>query len=316
MPEVSVIVPNFNHAPFLKKRIDSIVNQSFQDFEIIILDDCSSDNSFEQIEQYRQHSKVSKIIYNKVNSGSPFRQWKMGISLAKGKYIWIAESDDWADKDFLFKVVSNIEKSSSIALSYCRSFRVDLDNKVVGLHEWGRQLDVERWEKNFVNNGKNEIEGFLRFMNTMPNASAVLFRAERGKKVINTIPESMAFCGDWLFWLRLIKDYEISFHAEPLNYFRRHPSTSIAWKNSEKERKRVQEYFIVINEACEVSGERIRNGLNKYDWILDEWYGKRKNFKNISDYYFPPFPPKLLIRFYYINLKSHLLNIYRQLRKK
>ena len=67
---ISVIVPNYNHASFLKQRIDSILNQTFQDFELIILDDCSTDNSREIIETYRNHLKVSHIIYNTENSGS------------------------------------------------------------------------------------------------------------------------------------------------------------------------------------------------------------------------------------------------------
>ena len=54
MPQVSVIVPNYNHAPYLRQRLDSIFNQNFQDFEVIILDDCSTDNSKEIIEEYMQ----------------------------------------------------------------------------------------------------------------------------------------------------------------------------------------------------------------------------------------------------------------------
>lgn len=79
MLKVSVIVPNYNHALFLEQRIESILNQTFQDFEVIILDDCSTDNSKKIIEKYRTHPKVSKIIYNDVNSGNTFKQWNTGI---------------------------------------------------------------------------------------------------------------------------------------------------------------------------------------------------------------------------------------------
>lgn len=313
---VSVIIPNYNHSFFLGQRIESVLNQTYQNFEVIILDDCSTDNSIELIEQYRNHPKISKIIYNDRNSGSPFLQWKKGVEYVKGKYIWIAESDDWASEDFLKKLVSNIEKDNSIALSYCRSFKVDGENKVLGVYDWGSQLDGERWNHSFVNEGIDEIKKFLRFMNTIPNASAVLFRSEYGRDVINSLPEEMTFCGDWLFWLRLINGYKISFLSEPLNFFRRHSSTSITWKDPEKERKRIQEYFNVINEACEISEKKISSGINRYDWILNEWYGKRKKVKNLSDFYFPPFPTRLLLRFYYLNIKNNLLNIYRHLKEK
>ena len=63
-PTVSVIIPNYNHAPYLKERIDSVLNQTYQDFEVIILDDCSPDNSVEVIEQYPyQRAKHSQYIH-------------------------------------------------------------------------------------------------------------------------------------------------------------------------------------------------------------------------------------------------------------
>lgn len=73
-PLISVIIPNYNHALFLKQRIDTVLNQTFQDFEVIILDDCSTDSSREIIEQYRGHSKISNIIFNDKNSGGVFKQ--------------------------------------------------------------------------------------------------------------------------------------------------------------------------------------------------------------------------------------------------
>ena len=91
---VSIIIPNYNHAKFLDERIQSVLNQTYQNFELIILDDKSSDNSVEVINQYKDDPRVSSIIINKDNSGSTFKQWYKGIEIAKGEIIWIAESDD------------------------------------------------------------------------------------------------------------------------------------------------------------------------------------------------------------------------------
>src|SRR5690349_2386149 len=110
MLNISVIIPNFDHASFLKQRIESVLNQTFQDFEIIILDDCSTDNSREIIEQYRQHPKVSHIEYNKTNSGSTFIQWQKGLSIAVGEYMWIAESDDVSSPKFIEKMVGLLQR--------------------------------------------------------------------------------------------------------------------------------------------------------------------------------------------------------------
>ena len=102
---VSAIIPNYNHATFLKQRIDSVLNQSLSVYEVIILDDCSTDKSLDVINEYINHPLVRHVIINEKNSGSPFLQWQKGIDLAKGDWIWIAESDDYADINFLLKMM-------------------------------------------------------------------------------------------------------------------------------------------------------------------------------------------------------------------
>lgn len=97
---VSVILPNYNHVVYLKERIESILNQTYQNFELILLDDCSADNSCDILNAYKEHPKVSALMLNEKNTGNTFLQWDRGIRLAKGKYVWIAESDDTADIHF------------------------------------------------------------------------------------------------------------------------------------------------------------------------------------------------------------------------
>lgn len=105
-PLVSIIIPNFNHSRFLRERLESVFNQTFEDFEVILLDDASTDSSVEILEEYAKDPRVSHLVVNKENSGSPFRQWQRGIELSQGKYIWIAESDDSCDPDFLLTCVA------------------------------------------------------------------------------------------------------------------------------------------------------------------------------------------------------------------
>ena len=89
-PLVSVIIPNYNHARFLDERIKSVLGQTYQNIEVIILDDCSTDNSREVIEKYRSNPKVTKIVYNEKNTGKPFQQWNKGMELAAGNIIWLS----------------------------------------------------------------------------------------------------------------------------------------------------------------------------------------------------------------------------------
>lgn len=102
--EVSVIIPNYNYARFLQQRIESVLAQTYTDYEIILLDDASTDDSVSILNHYKTNSRVAHLEINSVNTGSPFAQWQKGISLSRGKYIWIAESDDAADASFWRKL--------------------------------------------------------------------------------------------------------------------------------------------------------------------------------------------------------------------
>ena len=109
-PMVSVIVPNYNHAKYLPERLESVFSQSYADYEVILLDDGSTDGSAALLEACRSNPHVSHVELNLQNSGGhPFAQWEKGIRLAKGKYVWIAESDDRAEPTFLEKAVAALE---------------------------------------------------------------------------------------------------------------------------------------------------------------------------------------------------------------
>ena len=103
-PKVSVIVPNYNHAPYLRQRLDSIINQTFRDFEVIVLDDASTDNSREIIQTYAHYPQL-RFLFNGTRNGSAFKQWQKGLESARGEYIWFAESDDCASPHFLSKLL-------------------------------------------------------------------------------------------------------------------------------------------------------------------------------------------------------------------
>ena len=118
IPLVSVIVPNYNHARYLEQRLDSVFEQTYQNFEVIILDDCSTDDSMEVINRYKDNPHLSQIVVNEQNTGSPFKQWDKGIHLAKGDLIWIAESDDYNELTFLEELISEWNKHKNVVLAF------------------------------------------------------------------------------------------------------------------------------------------------------------------------------------------------------
>lgn len=219
MPKVAIIVPNYRHAPYLHWRIDSILNQTFKDFELLIMDDHSPDNSREVIEQYRGRDRV-RIIYNQQNSGSVFRQWEKGIASTDSDYVWIAESDDWAAPTFLEKLVPILNTHPSVGTAYCQSWLVDKNANVTGEAGcWTDDIDPQRWKKDFIANGKEEVRRYLLIKNTIPNASAALMRRQTLDRV-RPINDSFRLCGDWMHWIRMLVEADLAFFAEKLNFWR------------------------------------------------------------------------------------------------
>jgi glycosyltransferase involved in cell wall biosynthesis len=220
--KVSVIVPNYNHATFLDERMKSILSQTFQDFEIIILDDNSTDGSKTVIEQYKSNSKVKATVYNTTNSGSPFIQWNKGIRLASGKYVWIAESDDTCDDNFLMTLVQQLEKDDEVVLAYCKSIRVDEHGRQLDdLNWWYNDINKSKWLNDYVSSGDEEINTALVKKNTIPNASAVVFRREAALQ-IGLAPTNYRLSGDWLFWILLLTRGKVAYSVSGSNYFRTH----------------------------------------------------------------------------------------------
>jgi len=212
-PKVSVIIPNYNHAEFLKQRIDSVINQTYNNFEITILDDCSTDDSKIIIEQYRNHPKVKQIIYNQINSGSPFKQWKKGIELTTGDYIWIAESDDFAKPEFLQVLTHLLSKHPNCSFAFCDSSS-DIHSFLTTQNSTNKRSEIYT--------GKD----FISAHNIKPkfvNASAALFKREKIDPIVLADFVDFTTSGDWLFWTSLSLKSDVISYANELNFYRRHP---------------------------------------------------------------------------------------------
>ncbi|RYY08259.1 MAG: glycosyltransferase [Sphingobacteriaceae bacterium] len=221
---VSVIIPNYNHALYLKQRIDSVLNQTYQDFELIILDDKSTDNSKEIIEQYRNHLKVSQIVYNEVNSGTTFKQWNKGIRIAKGELIWFAESDDNASPLFLEELTARFNQNPKLGIVYCDSYYMNEHNeKAQCTHIWkNERFSTNRWNNDYENNGIKEVNDYLIFHNVIDNASSALFK-KSAIVAAGMADESFRYLGDLYLYMKILLLYDVAYVAKPLNYFRQHP---------------------------------------------------------------------------------------------
>jgi glycosyltransferase involved in cell wall biosynthesis len=245
VPFFSIIVPNYNHATFLTERIDSILQQIYQNFEIIILDDKSSDNSREIIENYRTHPKISRIIYNETNSGSPFLQWKKGIELAKGDWIWIAESDDVADSSFLAEAANIIQNHTDTGCYYTDSFVMDETGKTTGKVSDIKNafFETKKWSASYFANGRDELNECCKFLCTINNTSAFLFK----KEVFTAVQQQLIqyrYYGDWFFFINALLQTDIYYNHKPLSSYRNHPANFVSSNPSIAEQKK--EYYKLL----------------------------------------------------------------------
>ena len=175
-PKVTAIVPSYNHGRYLRQRIESVLEQTYPNVELIVIDDCSEDNSHETIMSLRAQYKFT-YIRNARNSGTPFAAWERALSLGTGEFTWICESDDYADHGFLDVTVDALMKNKGAVVAYCDSWIVDEQGKRVDhtdtyFHETWRE---SRWDQDFVREGRSELNNFQVRGQTVPNMSSALF---------------------------------------------------------------------------------------------------------------------------------------------
>lgn len=217
---ISIVLPNYNYAQYLDERICSILDQTYENFELIILDDASSDGSREVIERYTSDPRVQTHYYAN-NSGSPFVRWNDGADMARGKYLWIAEADDRCHPMLLERLVAMLEAHPSAGMAYCQSQVIDGDgNTLHSCYEWYEKINPDRWNQDGVYPGQEQLR-YLFYCNVVPNASAVLMRRDLYHQV-GQADGRYRLVADWHLWAKMMIQADVAFVAETLNDFRTH----------------------------------------------------------------------------------------------
>ena len=288
-PMVSVIVPNYNHSKFLEKRIDSILNQTYQDFELILLDDKSTDNSVDILRRYAQNPKVTAIEINEENSGSTFKQWEKGINMAQGKYIWLAESDDYADTTFLQCLVAAAEADPQVVICQAGANMIDQNDKPYAVKPYDR-WDEKNLGQTIYYDGKKFDHKYMRITNVLYNASGIIFRRD----AVNPFPDFVKqyrCCGDWLFWYHLAQKGKVAIVHKKLNYFRRH-GDNVSMKTPIEENFNVIDHFVkigAISPKCLthtiIYGIQQRHVKHIKNWQPEHYDYLMQKFYDISGYH-------------------------------
>lgn len=193
MPKVTVLMPVYNAGKFLREAIDSILNQTFKDFEFLIINDGSTDKTAQILQSY--HDPRIKIVDNKVNIGLT-RSLNKGLKIAKGKYIARMDADDISLPDRLEKQLPILEEDENIGLISSRITLIDENNNEMG-----------DWHTDRKNNSPEEIFYTLFFENCLAHSSVFYIKDIVLK--IGGYNESFEKAQDYQLWARLAKSVKI-----------------------------------------------------------------------------------------------------------
>lgn len=273
--KVSAVIPNYNYANYIIERIDSILQQTYPLYELVIIDDKSTDNSVEVIE--KKLKKVEKkypdlkvtFIKNDVNSGNVFCGWQNAFKYSSGDYLWICEADDSCSPYFLETVMKGFEDPKTV-ISYCESLTMNEKN-VILMHDLRVWIDIfkcGKWDNDYKCSGTDELSSTMCINNTIANVSSVVFRK------LNTIPyaeflktaQTFRLAGDWYFYSKILEYGNIAYFKDSLNYHRMQEKSVTLTTSGAKE----------FEEICRMQDD-IMNRIELSEDVKEKVYTRREN---------------------------------------
>lgn len=239
-PLVSVYITNYNYERFIRESIKSVLSQTLQDFELIIIDDGSKDGSREIIEEYRENDKVT-IIYQQ-NKGLNITN-NVAMRVAKGKYLMRLDADDYLVKDALEKMVALLEADDDLGLVFPDYYYVDAE---------GNKTGEER---------RHNFEKEVSLYDQPAHGACTIIRLSFLKR-IGGYNESFTCQDGYDLWLKFIIHYSVMNINEPLFYYRRHGSNLTT--NEERileTRRAIKETFLDLSsiESSTIAVVPVRN---------------------------------------------------------
>ena len=199
MPKISVILPTYNQAEYLPKCIESVLNQTLDDFEFIIVNDGSTDNSKEIIESYKDKriritNQSNKKLPGAVNSG---------LKISKGEYITWISSDCYCQKDFLKELSLGLDENREIGVVYSLCTHIDKDGKVIKISQKPKSISI------------------TKLLSGNHVGPSYMLRKSCVKKV-GLYDESLIGTEDWDHWIRIAKHFKFMLIDKMLYYHRLH----------------------------------------------------------------------------------------------
>ncbi len=209
-PRVSFVVTNHNYSRYLEHAIGGLLAQTYTSLEIIVVDDCSTDNSREVLQRYADHARV-RLVYHEQNQGS-IHSYNEGLHLARGEFVGVFDADDYSvSADGVARQVAMFDANPDVGFVYSGFVIVDETNTPF--------RESKPWSSDHVRSGLDAFADLL-FLNTVPHSGTLVRRSCH--EVVSYYDTRLPYAGDWDLWLRLAARFAVGYIAVPLYAYRVH----------------------------------------------------------------------------------------------
>jgi glycosyltransferase involved in cell wall biosynthesis len=268
LPRVSVIIPTYNRAHFIAEAIRSVLSQTYRDFEIIVVDDGSTDNTKEVVNSFKDHH--IRYIYQDNQRVCVARN--NGIEVSKGEYIVLLDSDDVLMEKAIERELHMLERNPEVGLSYGQKYMMDEKGHIFALRKPKHRAPG-------VYRGAKEIINLFRYGNYIVPSTTMIRRSS----IIDVglfDPAFNAGSNDFEMWVRIAKKYAVAYIAEPVAKYRISSTSITNGRNPDEiEETNSRIFESVFNDpkiGALLSGERPKAYFHQY-WVLaNNAYGNRE----------------------------------------
>ncbi|MGV1820005.1 glycosyltransferase [Agrobacterium sp. CG160-95] len=288
---VTAIVPNFNHARYLPQRLDSILAQTYPLIDILVLDDCSSDDSRLVIDAYvKRFPERIRAVYNTENSGNVFRQWQKGHSLAKGDLVWICESDDFCEPTFVERMI-NAFRDPSVMMAFGRiQFANSQGEYFAGLDHYREDSEPGIWEARLTRPAAEWFRGGFGVKNVIANVGGSLWRRFEVSDQVWEEARSYKIMGDWYLYSAIAGGGQIAYEPSSVSYFRIHDSNT-SGSSAQSKSEYYKEYarlMTSLKKRWDIPDGTLKRfievcrGVSKSAGVQTEEFQKLVNYQSLS----------------------------------
>ena len=201
LPIITIYITNYNYGTYIKKAINSALEQSYKNIDLIIIDDASTDFSKRIIKKYEKYDRV-RIIYNKPKKGL-IKSSNIAVRASKGEFVLRLDADDYLKKDCLKILYSKIKKNNNVAMVYSDYYEIDSNDNVLIKQ---KQIDINS----------------ISTLKDRPVLAACCLIRKSALFSVNLYDEKFNRQDGYDLWYKLIKEFNFKYVSKPLFFYRKH----------------------------------------------------------------------------------------------